>query len=471
MKKIKLFPKIFLCIVTLMILVIIVAHGLIYFFMPNIYNWYQKELIKNDLDQLVEKLEESDEEGKISVVSQFAAKWKADISVNHSGFIYEIQLLGVESKRKEDGETENATIVAYKENDNIKIEVQKNTAENTDYFYITKTYDHGNIITFVSRERIEEAVKVSLIVLPITASISIFISIIFSLLLSHIIVKPIKEIDQKTKDMRSLKKGIVCKIDTDDEIGDLSSNIDILYQSFLTTISNLEEKIDLVSRAEEEKVDFLRAASHELKTPITAVSAMLENMILNFGCYQDRDKYLVKCKRLVDELTNMIRRILDSSEIRGRTDIVSETFNLSILINELIVPYQILANAKGIEFQEEIVNDVEITKKKELLIEALNNILSNAVLYTESEKSVRVFLSDTEARIENECIPIDEYHIKKIFSPFYRLEYDRNKNTGGNGLGLYIVNKTLDQLEIQYKFEPLEDNLGMVFIIKLNNLI
>ena len=333
MKKIKLFPKIFLCIVTLMILVIIVAHGLIYFFMPNIYNWYQKELIKNDLDQLVEKLEESDEEGKISVVSQFAAKWKADISVNHSGFIYEIQLLGVESKRKEDGETENATIVAYKENDNIKIEVQKNTAENTDYFYITKTYDHGNIITFVSRERIEEAVKVSLIVLPITASISIFISIIFSLLLSHIIVKPIKEIDQKTKDMRSLKKGIVCKIDTDDEIGDLSSNIDILYQSFLTTISNLEEKIDLVSRAEEEKVDFLRAASHELKTPITAVSAMLENMILNFGCYQDRDKYLVKCKRLVDELSDMIRRILDSSEIRGRTDIVSETFNLSILIN------------------------------------------------------------------------------------------------------------------------------------------
>ena len=68
-----------------------------------------------------------------------------------------------------------------------------------------------------------------------------------------------------------------------DEIGGLANDINSLYQSLLVTIRNLEEEKDKVQLVEKEKIDFLRTASHELKTPVTELNATLENMILKIG--------------------------------------------------------------------------------------------------------------------------------------------------------------------------------------------
>ena len=67
---------------------------------------------------------------------------------------------------------------------------------------------------------------------------------------------------------------------------------------------------------EKSKTVFLRSASHELKTPLSGLRILLENMQYNIGKYKDRDKYLAEAVAKVDELSGMVRDILDTSKVQ-----------------------------------------------------------------------------------------------------------------------------------------------------------
>ena len=119
-----------------------------------------------------------------------------------------------------------------------------------------------------------------------------------------------------TARMKELDPWVVCHVGTQDEIGILSENVNALYQSLLTTIDNLQEENARVSEAEAAKVDFLRAASHELKTPVTALGGMLDNMIMGIGRDRDWETYLPVCRDMVNKFGVMIQEILDASKAR-----------------------------------------------------------------------------------------------------------------------------------------------------------
>lgn len=124
--------------------------------------------------------------------------------------------------------------------------------------------------------------------LPISLTCSVLISLICSLLFSRAMTKPIQQISAATERMEQLDKAARCPVDSTDEIGVLADNVNSLYASLLSTIENLEEEKKKASEAEQSKIDFLRSASHELKTPVTAIHAILENMLLGIGKYKDQ---------------------------------------------------------------------------------------------------------------------------------------------------------------------------------------
>ena len=129
-------------------------------------------------------------------------------------------------------------------------------------------------------------------VLPISLGCCILVSILCSLLFSKQITVPVKHISTVTERMARMDKTAVCEIHAQDEIGVLADNINDLYQNLLTAIESLEMEKQRVQEAERSRVEFLRAASHELKTPLTALNAVLENMILGIGKYRDYETYL-----------------------------------------------------------------------------------------------------------------------------------------------------------------------------------
>ncbi|MBR1494978.1 MAG: HAMP domain-containing protein [Acidaminococcaceae bacterium] len=150
--------------------------------------------------------------------------------------------------------------------------------------------------------------------LPISLICSLLISVICSFLFSKAIVAPIERISASTERMMKLDRAAACTIYSKDEIGLLAQNVNNLYSNLLSTIEHLEQEKERVSEMERAKVDFLRAASHELKTPVTALNATLENMILGVGKYQDYATYLPECKEMVERLSGMIHEILETSK-------------------------------------------------------------------------------------------------------------------------------------------------------------
>ena len=263
-----------------------------------------------------------------------------------------------------------------------------------------------------------------------------------------------------------LDHGASCPIYTKDEIGTLAQNVNDLYSSLLSTIEHLELEKNRVSEMERAKVDFLRAASHELKTPVTALNATLENMILGVGKYQDYATYLPECKEMVDQLSGMIHEILETSKLNMDAE-PAKQINVSDLLVELCEPYQIIASAHHIPFLLNLPEQLPAVLPVSPFKKAVSNIIANAVAYTKAGKTVSVYVKERSIVIENECDPIPDGEICRLFEPFYRTDFSRSRNSGGNGLGLYIVDTLLTAMDITYSFKPMNSPSGMCFTIQL----
>ena len=470
MKKLKLFPKTFLYTFSLMMVIVAVSHLLIYILLPTVYNHRQKNELEADIERLCENIENMGDADRLSLVTEFAGKWNADILVQYEGYAYEMNLLNVNENDPSEihGNMENVNIIAEQTDGKIKISLSKNPKGNTDFFYAERIFpdQNGYVKTTVSREQIEDAVSTVIIILPVTAFVCTLVSVLFALLYSHMITKPIKQISSVTKQMQELSSGAYCEIHTHDEIETLADNINSMYDSLLKTIHDLELEIHKVEEMEVQKTNLLRSASHELKTPVTAVNAMLENMILNVGKYKDHSVYLPKCKILMEQLSVMIKEILDASKAE-KTDMQDDKeIDLSELVEQIAEPYQMIAKSKGICIKIDIPQKSLIFYPVSMIKKVISNLLSNTVSYTSKGGMIRIYLEGQKLIFENECVPIPREYLTHIFEPFYRPDGSRDRNTGGNGLGLYIVDTILKTLQIPYRFTAMENNKGMRFTIE-----
>lgn len=100
-----------------------------------------------------------------------------------------------------------------------------------------------------------------------------------------------------------------------------------------------------------------------------------------------------------------------------------------------------------------------------MIEKVISNILANAVSYTKPNGTITISCHERRLIVENECAPIPLEHLTHIFEPFYRPDYGRDRATGGNGLGLYLVATILKSLDIPFAFEPSENITGMSFEI------
>jgi len=468
MKKLKIFPKTFLYTFGLMLIIVLLSHTLIYFLMPWAYNYQQEKALETDAARLVEQIITTSPNNRLNCVMDFAAKWAANVSVDYDGFSYHMDLLKAETDAtpSSDGKVE-VTVIATTTEDGLKISLAENPLGGADFFKVEQGFADGagSITAIVSRQHIEDAVSAVLMILPFTAILCMVISVLFALAYSRMFTRPIQQISAATEKMRELEPDAHCPNDTQDEIGMLADNVNSLYQTLLSTIQTLEQEIEKVEAADIQKSNFLRAASHELKTPVTAVSVMLENMLLGIGKYKDRDTYLARCKELTDRLAQMIKEILDASRAEFAGEQEQTDFLIADALNAVIEPYQIIAKAKGIAFSVDIGEPFAVHLPQGMIEKAISNILANAVSYTKPDSTIYVACKGRQLVIENECTPIPSEHLAHIFEPFYRPDYGRDRAAGGNGLGLYLVATILKSLDISYSFSPSENIEGMSFQI------
>ena len=485
MKKMKLFQKTYLFTVGLMAIIIIISHTLLYMLLPSFYTNKKQQDLDNISYQLTEQLLNNNSNKSDEIAKKFADMHNINIllSVNGKNKVYEgikscdiyinpdaldEQSLVIDNKTDfiEDNKKSNSTEV---KNDFLKI-----SDSSLLYTKKLKTKDNvdASIKVAMDLQYLQEARSVVFMILPYSIGISLIISLFASYIYTKKITKPIKQICDVTKEMQVLKEDAYCDINTGDEIELLATNINSLYKNLLDTIDSLKEEIENVSKSEKSKVDFLRSASHELKTPLMSIHIMLENMILNIGKYKNHDVYLPKCQEAVVNLSSMVQEILDTSRLNslnGEKEL--KEVDLKILIESIIEPYKIIAKSKKINMNIDYSNSLNINTDKSMLKKALSNIISNAVNYTDNGKNINIYFEKNSLIIENECKPIEQNHLDHIFEAFYRAEFDRNKNTGGNGLGLYIVQQILKTLNISHSFESVQNGMKFTINFEENNLI
>ena len=485
MKKMKLFQKTYLFTVGLMAIIIIISHTLLYMLLPSFYTNKKQQDLDNISYQLTEQLQNNNSNKSDEIAKKFADMHNINIllSVNGKNKVYEgikscdiyinpdaldEQSLVIDNKTDfiEDNKKSNSTEV---KNDFLKI-----SDSSLLYTKKLKTKDNvdASIKVAMDLQYLQEARSVVFMILPYSIGISLIISLFASYIYTKKITKPIKQICDVTKEMQVLKEDAYCDINTGDEIELLATNINSLYKNLLDTIDSLKEEIENVSKSEKSKVDFLRSASHELKTPLMSIHIMLENMILNIGKYKNHDVYLPKCQEAVVNLSSMVQEILDTSRLNslnGEKEL--KEVDLKILIESIIEPYKIIAKSKKINMNIDYSNSLNINTDKSMLKKALSNIISNAVNYTDNGKNINIYFEKNSLIIENECKPIEQNHLDHIFEAFYRAEFDRNKNTGGNGLGLYIVQQVLKTLNISHSFESVQNGMKFTINFEENNLI
>lgn len=453
MKNMKLFPKTFIHSLCLIVSMVLVVFLLIYSLLPTFYRQYKHREIESRTKQLASELQLLSSEQLADKVSAYAlSKGYGYTATYENGEI--ICQAGIGMNFTIIGEASDAM------EDSIQFEFDRDESEE---FLQTADGKRVRLSLTVSLQPIDDAISVLLLVLPVALVICLILSAAVAYFYAKSITKPIRDIALATVRMQSLIPDAACSTDRNDEIGILAGNINDMYQKLLSTISDLEQEIETVGKSEQEKLDFLLLASHELKTPITAVRGMIDGMLYHVGIYKDRDTYLKECQKSLEGLTELICRILETSkmDITAAAKHKAST-DIGRLIQETAEPYFVIAQSRNIEMTLSNDNSFCADVPADLIKKALSNILSNAVKYTKPEHAIRIYLADQSIWIENECAPLSQEVLSHIGEPFYHPSGSEQDN-GSTGLGLYLTDRILSACELSYDFAPYEN--GMRFVL------
>lgn len=177
--------------------------------------------------------------------------------------------------------------------------------------------------------------------------------------------------------------------------------------------------------------------AHDLKTPLMAIGGYAENMLET--CKDDRDKrYLNTILSNISFADNLISRTLQLNRTSEISQIKKEKFSIASVIEDALERYSILLDENDIEF---IINgDINIETDRELFAAAIENIISNAVLYTTKGRKIDISLKGDEMIVENDVA--EKINTADLLLPFVKGDKSRTDRKG-NGLGLSIADESL----------------------------
>ena len=463
MKRLKLFPKTFLVSIGLFVALIILVHALVYTLMPQFYLQQKEREAADNLMALVAELRGKSTEEMRRLSQEFAQVKNVNITLTIDGrdqYFQGFQSINIVTDSGKSVDTSVVKIADGQTIDPRSVILRQGSVANS----------HGQTIAvklLADVAPVTQAKLATLHVLPYTMLGSLLVALLFSYVYSRFVTRPIRQMAAVTTTMQRLEKGAHYPVSSSDEIGVLGRNINELYQNLWQTIRSLEHENKRITQLEKEKIAFLRAASHELKTPLAALRIMLENMQLNIGEYKNRDQYLAESVAQVDRLAAMVNDVLRSGNVAEQALRQEKRLRIDKLITEVVDDYRLLAKTRGMTFEVN-TEPKAIRANRGMMRHVISNLVSNAVCHGDAGSVIKITCDRHELAIENACKPLTKQQLQHVFDPFYRNNATTKQHTDSSGIGLYTVKMLLDAKGLDYEFTPVKHGVRFTVEFTVN---
>jgi two-component system sensor histidine kinase SenX3 len=243
---------------------------------------------------------------------------------------------------------------------------------------------------------------------------------------------------------------------------------------YLADIDNIAVLLSDESEAErvhEVRRDFVANISHELKTPIGALSLLSEAVLSASDDPASVVKFASRMQLEAKRLTDLVQEIINLSRLQDSDPLqIASEHKIKDLITEAVDLVKTTSEAKGMTIGVVGIPDVIVLGDGDQLIMAIHNLLENAINYSPNNTNVSVSSTVSDEIIEivvtDQGIGIPEAELDRIFERFYRVDPARSRETGGTGLGLSIVKHVASKHggEIKVWSSP---NVGSSFALRL----
>ena len=435
MTKRSIFAKIFLITFALFSGLVILLHASVYFIFPSTYIESQRQTILKKSQALAKSFQGQEEETIESVIDLYSKT--NDIK------------LSIKGKEKQNALEVKDDLLVNPDSQNNSLVIEERKIQTKEGKDLTLQF----LATVDSQK---EARDISLGFLPYSLLASFVLSLLASYLYARLISAPILEIKQMTKRMKRLDRTANLPIHSQDEIGVLKQQINDLYHHLLEVIDNLEQQKLENLKLEQMKVEFLRGASHELKTPLASLKIILENMRDKIGRYKDRDRYLSVSLDIVDEMNQIVLEILSLSSVQELAG-DKEWIQLDQVVEQILEQYKVLAQSRALTIDNQIPAK-QVYMDPAILKLVLSNVISNAVKHSDAGGEIQLRLEG-----EGTHLAVENTSQEMVETAEMPMTASRQKKEGG--LGLFVVQHLLDHEELTYQFD--KTAMGLRFRMEL----
>ena len=291
--------------------------------------------------------------------------------------------------------------------------------------------------------------------LVIAGVVSIVLASMVGVYFASDVVKPVRKVATTAKAIKNGDLSARTGLEGPDELSQLGMDFDAMAES-------IERDRDLERQ-------LIGDVAHELRTPLMAMQATIE--AIQDGVLPADEVRLSTLSAETRRLGRLVEALLHLNRLENGTIVAKrETLNLSEILADLALSQQMLIESMGLEFSVQIDPEITVKGDRDLINQAVSNLISNAVRYTPEGGKISLacirYKRNAEVYVTDTGIGISEEDQKKVFTRFWRADQARSYSGNGLGIGLALVKEVTDQ---HHGSLSLESTLGegSTFIMRI----
>lgn len=274
----------------------------------------------------------------------------------------------------------------------------------------------------------------TIIVSSIWVMVATMIAVYF---ITEMVTGPLREMSKASKRFASGDFGVRVPVRGNDEVAELAT----AFNQMATSLDNIETT----------RNTFMANVAHDLRTPMTTISGLIDNILVGAIPQEEQGYYLGLIKEEVRRLSRLVSSLLDITRLQaGDRKFTKTAFNVCELARLILISFEQKINEKQLDVSFECENDRMIAEAdRDAVYQILYNICDNAVKFSSQRGAYRISIRSYEKKkllvsVYNEGQGIAKSDLPYVFERFYKADKSRGIDKSGVGLGMYIAKTILD---------------------------